>query len=203
MNVKIFKAGIVCLVSCLLSVSLKAQNENEDHTLFKSGNFENLGVMLAPSDGYTRMDGTGVSLANIRAGVIVQEKFTFGAFYGFSLNDIDPESETVNGIYMDFRSYGGFAEYTIRPSELIHFSFPLFIGAGEVEMDNDEGSAGLGEENFFLVEPGALLEINLHKYVRFNIGASYRFVGDMSYRNMSSSDISGLTGQVGLKFGVF
>ena len=203
MNIKIFKIGMVCLLSFLLSFTLKAQNENEARTLFKNGSFENIGFMVAPSYGYTRMDGTSASLANIRTGVIIQDKFTVGAFYGFSLNDINPESENTPNVYMDFRSYGGFVEYTIRPSELIHVTFPLFIGSGEVEMDNDEGSAGLGEENVLLIEPGALLEINLNRYIRFNIGASYRFVGDMDYRNMDNSDISGLTGQVGLKFGVF
>lgn len=70
-------------------------------------------------------------------------------------------------------------------------------------MDNENGDAGLGEANFFQIEPSALLEVNLHKYVRFNIGAGYRFVGQMSYRNLNQSDISGLTGYVGLKFGLF
>jgi len=86
---------------------------------------------------------------------------------------------------------------------MFHFTFPLFVGAGEVEMDNDEGSAGLGEENFFLIEPGAFLEINLLKNVRFNVGATYRFVGDMQYVNLTENDISGVTGQIGLKFGIF
>lgn len=67
-------------------------------------------------------------------------------------------------------------------------------------MDNAEGSASLGEDSFFLVEPDALLEISLYKNVRFNLGATYRFVGDMNYRNMNQRDISGLTGLVGLKF---
>jgi hypothetical protein len=61
----------------------------------------------------------------------------------------------------------------------------------------------MGEANFYQVEPSALLELNIHKYVRFNIGAGYRFVGQMSYRNMDQRDLSGFTGYVGLKIGVF
>ena len=201
MNIRILMLALVCLAG--LNYGLKAQKSDQNRTLFKGGSLENMGFMITPSYGYTQMDGADASLINVRAGVILKEKFTIGAFYGFSINEIDPESETVTNVYMDFRSYGGFVEYTLRPSELIHVTFPLFIGGGEVEMDNEEGSAGLGEENFFLLEPGALLEVNLHKNIRFNIGATYRFIGDMNYRNMDQQDISGFTGQVGLKFGIF
>ncbi|TRX58741.1 hypothetical protein FNH22_12760 [Fulvivirga sp. M361] len=187
-----------------LCLELKAQSFQENcpaDLQVKKG--EKPKFMVAPGYGYTRMDGISVSLANIRAGMILQDKFTFGGFYSFSLNEIVPQSETLPDTHMDFRSYGGFVEYTLSPTDRIHFTFPLFIGRGEVEMDNDEGGAGLGEEGFFLLEPGALLEINLYKNVRFNLGATYRFIGDMNYRNMSQRDISGLTGQVGLKFLIF
>ena len=202
MNIKYLMPGIIFMLGAI-SLELNAQNNNEDRTLFNSSNLENIGFMVAPSYGFTQMDGAAVSLANIRTGIILQDRFTFGGFYGFSLNDINPESETIPNIYMDFRSYGGFFEYTIRPFELLHFTFPLMIGGGEVEMDNEEGSAGLGEDSFFLLEPGALLEINLHKNIRFNIGATYRLVGDTDYRSMDQQDMSGFTGQIGLKFGIF
>jgi hypothetical protein len=70
-------------------------------------------------------------------------------------------------------------------------------------MDNKADDAGLGESNFLVVEPSALLEINLHKYVRLNVGGSYRVVGDMTYRNFDQSALSGLAGHVGLRFGLF
>ena len=201
MNTRIFILAIIYLMC--FNVELQAQESDQPRTLFSGANLENTRFMIATDYAYTQMDGADASLLNIRAGVILQEQFTVGAFYGFSINDIDPKSETLPNVYMDFRSYGGFAAYTLRPSQLVHFTFPLFIGAGEVEMDNEEGSAGLGEENFFLIEPGAMLELNLHKNIRFNVGATYRFIGDMSYRNMNQEDIAGFTGRIGVKFGVF
>lgn len=186
-----------------MNLSVVAQEEQQTQTLLNSGGFENIGFFLAPTIGYGQMDGADVAIANFRGGVIINENLTIGGFYGLSINDIQTQSETVSGVYMDYRIYGGFLEYTTSPSELFHFTFPLFIGAGEVETDNDEGSAGFGEENFFLVEPGAFLEINLLKNVRFNVGATYRFVGEMNYRNLNQNDISGVTGQIGLKFGIF
>ncbi|MFT5595532.1 MAG: hypothetical protein ACI8QH_000313 [Flammeovirgaceae bacterium] len=70
-------------------------------------------------------------------------------------------------------------------------------------MDNENGETDLSESTFFQIEPAALIEVNLHKYARFNMGAGYRFVGEMNYRNFNQSDILGLTGYVGLKFGLF
>ena len=70
-------------------------------------------------------------------------------------------------------------------------------GVGEL------GVGALGEANSFQIESSALLEVNLHKNVRLNIGAGYRIVGQMEYRNFYQSDISGLTGYLGLKMGLF
>jgi hypothetical protein len=56
-------------------------------------------------------------------------------------------------------------------------TFPIFIGYGEVQMDNEMGDSSLGESNFFQIEPSVLLEINLNKFALFNVGAGYRHVG--------------------------
>jgi hypothetical protein len=128
---------------------------------------------------------------------------SFGAFYQVSINEIFPRSESISNVYMDYWAVGGFAEYTLLSKRLFHLTFPLYFGYGEVQMDNDFGDAGLGEANFFQIEPSALLELNLNRYVRLNAGAGYRFVGEMQYRNFNQADISGLTGYIGLKIGLF
>lgn len=198
--------SIVILFFSLLSFQIYAQDENQTETLIKgtpSLNTKDLGFFVTPSFGLTQMDGSSVSLLHLRGGINWKDKYSFGVYFSTSLNDIKPESETVPNVYMDYWSFGGFAEYTLLSKKLVHLTFPLYVGFGEVQMDNEIGDAGLGEANFFAIEPSALLEINLHKYVRFNVGAGYRFVGEMKYRNFNQSDISGFTGYVGLKFGLF
>lgn len=205
MNKKIISAFVTILLT-MFQVSLFAQDNNEAKTLFGSGNTlstKDLGFFVAPSYGITQMNGGTVSLFNLRGGINLKDKFSFGAYFNTSLNQIRPQSETIQNIYMDYWTVGGFAEYILFSKKVVHLTFPLYVGYGEVEMDNEIGDAGLGEANFFQIEPSALLEVNLHKYVRFNIGAGYRFVGQMNYRNFNQSDISGLTGYVGLKFGLF
>lgn len=185
---------------------LAQDNNNEAQTLFGGGNKlsnEKLGFFVAPQYGITQLDGSLTSLFHVRGGLIFGDKLSLGGFYNVSLNQVRPQSELLQNIYMDYWTLGGFAEYSLLSKKMFHLSFPVYFGYGEVQMDNEQGDAGLGEANFFKIEPSAVLEINMHKYVRFNIGAGYRLISNMNYRNFNQSDISGLNGYVGFKFGIF
>jgi hypothetical protein len=197
---------ILAVLVVFIQTNAFAQENNEAQTLIQNTkplNTKNLGFFVAPALGFTQMDGSSASLLNVRGGINIKDKFSVGAYFATSLNQINPESETVPNVYMDYWSFGGFAEYTILSKKAFHLTLPLFIGFGEVQMDNDAGDAGLGESNFFQIEPAAMLEVNVHKYVRFNLGAGYRFVENMTYRNFDQSDISGFTAYAGLKIGLF
>lgn len=193
---------IVAFFPAFFPHQVAAQDGNGAKTLLGSGSsigLKDLGFFLSPAYGLTQMDGSSTSLFNLRGGVTLGDQFALGASWHTSVNEIMPQPN----VYMDYWMAGGFMEYTLFAKKLIHFTFPLFIGYGEVEMDDERGNPGLGEANFFQIEPSASLEINLHRYMRLNIGTGYRFVGPMNYRNFDQSDISGLTGYLGLKFGLF
>jgi len=204
------KKSIIAML-CIFYVSIcttevSAQNTSTSKTLFENGtplNTDNIGFFVAPSIGFTQMDGNNAALFNLRTGVSLKDRISFGAYFNTSINQIKPQSETIPNVYMDYWSVGGFTEYTWNASKLVHMTFPLYLGYGEVQMDNEVGSAGLGEANFFQVEPAALLELNIRRNIRFNVGIGYRLVGQMEYRNFNQSDISGITGYAGLKVGVF
>lgn len=166
------KNSLLILLACLLALSgsVKAQQDDEASTLLGNGasiSTKDIGFFVAPAYGITSMDGSSASLFNLRSGLNVKDKISLGAYFNTSLNEIKPESETVQGVYMDYWSVGGFAEYTLLSKKVLHVTFPLYVGYGEVEMDNEDGDVGLGEANFLQIEPSALLEVNLHKYVRF------------------------------------
>jgi len=195
---------IACLT--LLYSNVIAQDNKEAKTLFGSENpvsLKDVGFFIAPIYGLSQMDGSTTSLFNLRGGVNFRDQFSFGAYFNTSINQIRPQSETVPNIYMDYWTVGGFAEYTLFPKKIVHITFPLYVGYSEVQMDSELDDPELGESNFFQLEPAAMLEVNLHKFVRFNIGAGYRFVGPMNYRNLNQADISGLTAYAGLRFGLF
>lgn len=193
---------LFCLALC--QGSLLAQNETK--TIFgDSGlvNTNHLGFFVAPSYGFTQMDGSNATLLNLRSGISFKDKFAFGGYFNISHNESQPQSKTIQNAYLEYWTVGGFAEYTLLSKKVIHVTFPLYVGYGEVQMYNENGVAGLGKENLFQIEPSALLEVNLFKNTRLNVGAGYRFVGEMDYRNLNQSDLSGLTAYLGLKFGIF
>lgn len=202
------KTFVLPLVIGLLALSLNAHAQEQPTPKTLLGNHstintEELGFFLVPTYGITTMDGSTASLFNLRGGLSLKDKLSLGAYFSTSLNRILPQSETEPNVYMDYWTVGGFAEYTLLSHKLVHLTLPLFLGYGEVQMDNEMGNPGLGEANFFQVEPAAFLEVNLHRYVRFNVGAGYRFVSAMTYRNFDQSDITGATGYIGLKLGLF
>lgn len=205
MNRKITLALILGCIT-IAQMNVFAQDNGEVKTLIGGDNpvnFKNLGFLIEPSYGLTQMDGSSASLFNLRSGITFNNSFSMGAYFNTSLNEIRPQSEIDPSIYMDYWTIGGFMEYTLHANKLIHLAFPLYLGYGEVQMDDENDDLYLGEANFFQIEPVGLIEINLTKYVRFNLGVGYRIVGQMDYRNFNESDISGLTGRVGLKFGLF
>lgn len=188
----------------LFQGSLLAQNETK--TLFGDSGLvktSNLGFFVAPSYVFTQMDGSNATLLNLRSGISFNDKFTFGGYFNISHNESRPQSELIPNAYLDYWTVGGFAEYTLLSKKVIHLTFPFYVGYGEVQMYNENGVAGLGKENVLQIEPSAFLEINLFKYTRINLGAGYRFVGDMDYLNLNQSDLAGLTAYFGLKFGIF
>jgi hypothetical protein len=106
-NTKMKKLLLLVLAFAFLSVSnrLVAQEKNEARTMLGDGasvSTENLGFFVAPAFGITSMDGSSASLFNLRGGLNIKDKLSFGAYFSTSLNEINPGSETVPGVYMDY-----------------------------------------------------------------------------------------------------
>lgn len=162
-----------------------------------------LGFFVSPSIQGTSIDGAGAVMGTLRAGVTLQSKWSVGGFYQGSFGEIYPTSESSRINYLDFRSGGGFIEFTPKSSNIIHLTFPLLVGMGEVQFDNDFGQAGLGEANFVHIEPQVQVQVNVHKFVKGFAGVGYRWVSPLTYRSLTEREVSGITGQIGLKVGLF
>lgn len=206
MKKAVFFALPFLFCTLLLQHPLGAQDTTRLQTLFGNGSrlsIRDLGLFVAPTSGVTKMDGSTTLLYNFRGGLNLKDRFSIGGYFNTSLDDIYPRNERNPDTYLDYWTAGGFMEYTLLPKKLIHLTIPLFFGYGEVEMDHEEQDEAYEEGNFFQIEPSALVEINLHKYVRFNFGAGYRFLGQINHSNLDQSDLSGPTGYLGLKLGLF
>lgn len=99
----------------------------------------------------------------------------------------------------------------IGSKEVIHLIFPVFFGAGQVEVSdknffpNNPNDAEFTIESsaIMVIEPGAQLEVNVTEYFRFSAGMSYRYVTGSELENLSDSDLSGSSIMISFRFGRF
>lgn len=192
----------------LTGINTFAQKKSGQKNRFSNNGRHEMGFVISPFYQIGRIDKASASFAGLRGGIVLSDKLTVGAVFQTSINDIFPKSETDKNVYLHAGMFGALVEYTVWSDKLVHLTFPIAIGAGKVEMDRRDRVSGIsgnpyGEKHFFYVEPSALAEINLHRYVRLNAGINYRFAGSMTYRNFNQTALSGLNGVVALKFGLF
>ena len=109
--------------------------------------------------------------------------------------------------------YGGFIiEPIIAPMYPVHIAFPILIGGGGisyVETDWDEFDNFVMATDFFmLIQPGAEIELNVTRFFRIGLGASYRFPTDFNATasetpELSPQDLKGFSYSLSFKFGRF
>jgi hypothetical protein len=109
--------------------------------------------------------------------------------------------------------YGGlYIEPILFPRLPAHLSFPCLFGAGGISYISDDKDLNNNfiedSEAFLLIEPAAEVELNLTKFFRLAIGASYRFptpfnVGSTGSPVVNAESLRGLSYMVTMKFGKF
>jgi len=197
-------------IGCLFFITSEAFSQ-EAKTLLKEDSLtiKDVGIAISPNIGFTQMGSSSALLFNMRGGVNLKDKVTLGGYYNTSLNEVRLEGSIFSQSYWDYNAVGGFIEFTVLSKNVVHVTFPLFIGYGEVEIDqNDRQWTNPGgkspESEFIEIEPAAFLEFNLHKFVRFNLGAGYRFTEPLNQIGADQiPDIGGLTGYLGFRVGLF
>ncbi len=142
-------------------------------------------------------------------GWIINHKLVIGGgAYGL-VNDIDPY--VPRPLYENFLEfgYGGFeVEWVMNSDKLVHFSVHALIGGGGVQYRNDAEDVTFSDrenDEFFVLEPGATLDLNMTTWFRFSVGASYRFVNGVDSNSdlTSNKDLTGPAAMVMLRFGKF
>ncbi len=101
--------------------------------------------------------------------------------------------------------YGGlYLEYIASSDEVIHLSVGALIGAGNVGYKNQEMfSMNRSMDNFFVLEPNIQINLNVTQFFRISAGANYRWVTGVRNDITSDADLSGPSGMLILRFGMF
>lgn len=185
------KMSVIALVSfCLAAGNLPAQGtRTAPETILNQEGiiFSGYGGPVAK---FTQINGDLSILSGIRGGVIINDCFVLGAA-GYGL--VYPLMTSM----VDGLGYGGLLlEYHFFPKSILNFSAGIMAGAG--------GAGKNGEGNsFFVVEPELNAYANITRFMRFGVGASYRYSNGLELENFSDEDFRGFSGSAVFEFGWF
>jgi hypothetical protein len=160
-------------------VSAQAQTENP--TLIDHGKVKSWGILVNPQIQYAEVLGQPAFFSNVKAGIIFNQKWVVGLHGGQSLTEV-PQYYMISKVtkYFNISQRGLYLEYRLFPHKLVNVSIPINGGILKSEtMFENWGCFGPYDHvvtytNFYL-EPGLNIDLNVAKFVKFQIGASYRF----------------------------
>jgi hypothetical protein len=200
------KIKLIIILSAVV-LNITAQTNEQTKTLFGSGK-PHIGYFIYPSCQFGYFAGANAVIPGIGAGVILNNKYSLNILYKLTVTENTPAGE-ANQLYLHGQWFGLKTEFSLKPEGVVHLNFPLEFGAGEIELDlkdsyeNVQISIPSGDAWFAYLEPGVAVEINLQKFIKLNLSAGYRLVSDVTFRNISESDLKGFTFTTGLKIGLF
>ncbi len=164
---------------------------------------------------YSKIGDANACLVGGRGGIIINDNFVLGLggmglSYPTNRDKLSGTDYTGTLNRVGF-GYGGFlAEYYFNPKDLIVFSAGTLIGGGGLsfyeKMDhnnnNNQDNRNDGDR-FFVAEPEINVFINLTRFCRIGIGASYRYVAGINSDEFSDKDFRGPSASVMAQLGWF
>lgn len=202
---------VVCMVVLFIAGTVQAQ---EEETLL-GGGFES-GGYGGPVVKFTSVNGEFAVMAGGYGGWLINHAFMIGGG-GYGLVTKHRPDQAVRTSYgipdggqMEFSYGGGMLEFIFSPMSVVHSSVSLLIGGGEVSytmQDNVSFDMWHGfreqKDQVFVLEPSLNVELNVTSFFRVNAGGSYRYVSGASLYGLKNADLSGVSGNLTLKFGAF
>ncbi|MBS4056953.1 MAG: hypothetical protein KKD74_03330 [Bacteroidetes bacterium] len=202
------------LLSLIIGLGLfaSAQENKEYRTLFgRDGDIDH-GAYGAMTFSFGSVDGKDAFMTGIKGGWVIDHRLTLGlAGSGFT-SDLRFDNKFPGQRVNLVGGYGGLLiEPVVMPFSPVHLTFPVIIGAGGVayvnydwwNYDSQVDPSVWDSDAFFVLEPGVEIEINMVRFMRLAIGASYRYTSSLVMNNTNGNVLRGFSGGFSLKFGKF
>lgn len=196
------------IIAILAVTTMMAQEK----TMFGSSPDISHGGFGAPVVKFTSINGEFGVLVGGRGGWLINHQISLGiAGYGLATNTQLDGFTDGEVRYLDF-GYGGFElEYIMANNEVIHLTVSGLIGAGGTNYrfsknyydGYDWNDNEVNSDAFFVGEPTVNAELNVTTFFRINVGIGYRFISGSNNNYITDSELSGVSGQIQLKFGSF
>ncbi len=187
------------------------KKDNPPKTLLDSKNasFSGYGGVYTK---YAKIGDANSCLVGGRGGLIINDTVVLG-LAGMGLTyPTDREKisgSDYNGLFNKIGfGYGGFLmEYYLNPKDLIVFSAGTLIGAGGLSFykhsDDDNSGKDNNSDTFFVLEPEVNVFVNVTRFCRIGIGASYRYISGINTGEFDDKDFRGPSASIMAQFGWF
>jgi len=207
---------LLILFTCALGYAQTENNENEVQSIF-GGGAKVTGWFIDFGGSYSKLNGQTAHLPSFAGGVLMNNKFKIGLIgKTLSCHETYLQFDDIfdEPVYM-VGGYGGlFFEASPIDNKLIHISFPLVAGAGGAEYQTvntypeieDDGEldycrSRVSYSSYWVVEPGANVEVNVTRFMRLYAGYSYRWMMGLELANTESNALNGHNFNFGVRFG--
>jgi hypothetical protein len=192
---------VLIVILIFLSAEASSQVQDSTRTLFSSD--VKVSEIWTPEMKINSIQGEVGTLIGFYGGAVFNRSVLLGISGGVNLSH-----PKVNYGY-----FGGVLQYIYKPSKLLHCSGQILLAYGSTK-DYENPKSGLLDNfwnisgaNFFLMEPGINLELNLSRRLTLVTGISYRYVSGLDENNenveithVTNEDLSGINFTIGLKF---
>lgn len=131
----------------------------------------------------------------VRLGVVLNKNIVFG-IWGYTNTD-----ELYNTYVNSYLRYGGgglLIEPRIFPKFFLHINLPMKVGFGNISYV-DTNYEDLGQDSYFIFEPGVEISLNIVRYFKISGGLSYRYTDDIVLINTPSDILKGYIANFSLK----
>lgn len=170
------------------------QNENQKEKKIKMTTltFGGNGVQ------FTRVLDQFSVMAGGRGSATFNQRYTIGGGGWGMTKGVEIESQT-SGVYPFLKmGYGGIdLGYLLFPGEKLTLGTKILFGGGAAFIETVPESDDTDFQLFPVLEPTIYSQIALGKMFKFEMGASYRFIGKTDLRGITSADLGGLSFYVG------
>jgi hypothetical protein len=175
----------ILTASMLLLVSLISFSQEPEFEYYKNREMKTLlghgrggGGYCSFSVGYSNIDNMDAITVGGRFAWMASHSMGIGMGAAGFMNEFHYEPSLDRDVFLT-GGYGGlYIEPILLPRLPVHLSFPVLLGFGGISfisVDNDFNENFLEDSKaFLLIEPAAEVELNLTRFLRLAIGASYR-----------------------------
>lgn len=209
---------LIMLFTGALALAQDEKTGSEVQTLFGNG-AKVTGWFIDFNNSISELNGHNAYLPGFAGGIIMNRNFKIGLI-GKSLSYYDTYLQYDNifeePVYLVGGHGGLFLEASPIDNKVVHISIPLVIGAGGAEYLSkgaypefvDDGELEtcqqhLSSSPYWVVEPGANVEVNVSGFMRLYAGYSYRWTMGLNIANTTANALNGSNFNFGIRFGKF